>query len=160
MFTTSQTAIGLIEGSNGLKTISALSAAQLPEKTPNPLCSTLPNARHRRVTSGFRKHQFQGFNSRTQRMCQCLWQEGSRFEVTYEVCELWKLRVDAHSTALTPHYDYMQLQQQVASRPTWAAKSADMWKRSLPLRARKQGSTSSCALSYLYVFDPWFVRLS
>ena len=160
----------LIEGSNGLgKTISALSAV-LPiaiEKKLKILYVARTHRQHDRVIEElravFRKHQISGLSIRGRNeMCLNVFAARGAFDSKslMEVCELLKAksRCPYFTNVDERTYDYMQLQQQVASRPYMGSEIQRICKKKevCPYELVKN-ALSDCkviALSYLYVFDP------
>ncbi len=160
----------LIEGSNGLgKTISALSAV-LPiaiEKKLKILYVARTHRQHDRVIEElravFRKHQISGLSIRGRNeMCLNVFAAKGAFDSKslMEVCELLKAksRCPYFTNVDERTYDYMQLQQQVASRPYMGSEIQRICKKKevCPYELVKN-ALSDCkviALSYLYVFDP------
>jgi DNA excision repair protein ERCC-2 len=160
----------LIEGSNGLgKTISALSAC-LPiaiEKKLKILYVARTHRQHDRVIEElraiFRKHQISGLSIRGRNeMCLNVFASRGAFDSKslMEVCELLKAkgRCPYYTNVEERTYDYMQLQQQVASRPYMGSEIQRICKKKevCPYELVKAGlsDVKVIALSYLYVFDP------
>jgi DNA excision repair protein ERCC-2 len=160
----------LIEGSNGLgKTISALSAV-LPiaiEKKLKILYVARTHRQHDRVIEElravFRKHQISGLSIRGRNeMCLNVFAARGAFDSKslMEVCELLKAksRCPYYTNVADRTYDYMQLQQQVASRPYMGSEIQRICKKKevCPYELVKAGlsDVKVIALSYLYVFDP------
>ncbi len=160
----------LIEGSNGLgKTISALSAV-LPiaiEKKLKILYVARTHRQHDRVIEElravFRKHQISGLSIRGRNeMCLNVFASRGAFDSKslMEVCELLKTkrRCPYYTNVEKRTYDYMQLQQQVASRPYMGSEIQRICKKKevCPYELVKAGlsDVQVIALSYLYVFDP------
>jgi DNA excision repair protein ERCC-2 len=160
----------LIEGSNGLgKTISALSAV-LPvaiEKKLKVLYVARTHRQHDRVIEElravFRKHQISGLSIRGRNeMCLNVFAARGAFDSKslMEVCELLKAksRCPFYTNVQERTYDYMQLQQQVASRPYMGSEIQRICKKKevCPYELVKAGlsDVQVIALSYLYVFDP------
>ncbi len=160
----------LIEGSNGLgKTISALSAC-LPiaiEKKLKILYVARTHRQHDRVIEElravFRKHQISGLSIRGRNeMCLNVFAARGAYDSKslMEVCELLKAkgRCPYYSNVEQRTYDYMQLQQQVASRPYMGSEIQRICKKKevCPYELVKAGlsDVQVVALSYLYVFDP------
>lgn len=160
----------LIEGSNGLgKTISALSAV-LPvaiEKKLKILYVARTHRQHDRVIEElravFRKHQISGLSIRGRNeMCLNVFAARGAFDSKslMEVCELLKAksRCPYYTNVEDRTYDYMQLQQQVASRPYMGSEIQRICKKKevCPYELVKAGlsDVKVIALSYLYVFDP------
>ena len=160
----------LIEGSNGLgKTISALSAV-LPiaiEKKLKILYVARTHRQHDRVIEElravFRKHQVSGLSIRGRNeMCLNVFAAKGAFDSKslMEVCELLKAksRCPYYTNVDERTYDYLQLAQQVASRPYMGSEIQRICKKKevCPYELVKN-ALSDCkviALSYLYVFDP------
>ncbi len=160
----------LIEGSNGLgKTISALSAV-LPiaiEKKLKILYVARTHRQHDRVIEElravFRKHQVSGLSIRGRNeMCLNVFASKGAFDSKslMEVCELLKAksRCPYYTNVDERTYDYLQLAQQVASRPYMGSEIQRICKKKevCPYELVKN-ALSDCkviALSYLYVFDP------
>lgn len=160
----------LIEGSNGLgKTISALSAC-LPiaiEKKLKILYVARTHRQHDRVIEElravFRKHQISGLSIRGRNeMCLNVFASRGAFDSKslMEVCELLKAksRCPYYTNVDERTYDYLQLQQQVASRPYMASEIQRICKKKevCPYELVKASLSDAkvVALSYLYVFDP------
>jgi DNA excision repair protein ERCC-2 len=160
----------LIEGSNGLgKTISALSAV-LPiaiEKKLKILYVARTHRQHDRVIEElravFRKHQISGLSIRGRNeMCLNVFASRGAFDSKslMEVCELLKAkgRCPYYTNVEERTYDYMQLVQQVASRPYMGSEIQRICKKKevCPYELVKAGlsDVQVIALSYLYVFDP------
>ena len=160
----------LIEGSNGLgKTISALSAC-LPiaiEKKLKILYVARTHRQHDRVIEElravFRKHQISGLSIRGRNeMCLNVFASRGAFDSKslMEVCELLKAksRCPYYTNVEGRTYDYLQLQQQVASRPYMASEIQRICKKKevCPYELVKTALSDAkvVALSYLYVFDP------
>ncbi len=160
----------LIEGSNGLgKTISAL-AACLPvafEKNLRILYVARTHRQHDRVIEELRavykKHPVTGVSIRGRNeMCLNVFAAKGAFDSKslMEVCELLKAkgRCPYYLNVDEQTYDYLQLQQQLSSRPYTASEILRVCKKKelCPYELVKS-SLSDCkviALSYLYVFDP------
>lgn len=160
----------LIEGSNGLgKTISALSAC-LPvalEKNLKILYVARTHRQHDRVIEELRavykKHPVAGVSIRGRNeMCLNVFAARGAFDSKslMEVCELLKAkgRCPYYLNVDEQTYDYLQLQQQLSSRPYTASEILRVCKKKelCPYELVKS-SLSGCkviALSYLYVFDP------
>ncbi|MEJ5327700.1 MAG: ATP-dependent DNA helicase [Candidatus Bathyarchaeia archaeon] len=160
----------LIEGSNGLgKTISALSAC-LPiavEKDLKILYVARTHRQHERVIEELRavckKHAVSGVSLRGRnQMCLNTFAAKSASDARslMEVCELLKAkgRCAYHRAPEEQTYEYLQLQNQLTTRPYKASEiqrvcrkkricSYELVKASLP-------DVAVIALSYLYVFDP------
>jgi DNA excision repair protein ERCC-2 len=160
----------LIEGSNGLgKTISALSAV-LPvaiEKKLKILYVARTHRQHDRVIEElrmvFRKHQISGLSIRGRNeMCLNVFAARGAFDSKslMEVCELLKAksRCPFYTNVEERTYDYLQLQQQIASRPYMGSEIQRICKKKevCPYELVKKGlsDVKVVALSYLYVFDP------
>jgi DNA excision repair protein ERCC-2 len=160
----------LIEGSNGLgKTISALSAV-LPvaiEKKLKILYVARTHRQHDRVVEElravFKKHHISGLSLRGRNeMCLNVFAARGAFDSKslMEVCELLKVkgRCPYYSNVERRTYDYMQLQQQVASRPYMGSEIQRICKKKevCPYELVKGGLSDArvIALSYLYIFDP------
>jgi DNA excision repair protein ERCC-2 len=160
----------LIEGSNGLgKTISAL-AAVLPvaiEKKLKILYVARTHRQHDRVVEElravFRRHQISGLSIRGRNeMCLNVFAARGAFDSKslMEVCELLKVknRCPYYTNVEQRTYDYMQLQQQVASRPYMGSEIQRICKKKevCPYELVKAGlsDVKVIALSYLYIFDP------
>jgi DNA excision repair protein ERCC-2 len=160
----------LIEGSNGLgKTISALSAC-LPvavEKKLKILYVARTHRQHDRVIEElravFRKRQISGLSIRGRNeMCLNVFASRGAFDSKslMEVCELLKAkgRCPYYTNVEERTYDYMQLQQQVASRPYMGSEIQRICKKKevCPYELVKAGlsDVKVIALSYLYLFDP------
>lgn len=160
----------LIEGSNGLgKTISSLSAC-LPvaiEKKLKILYVARTHRQHDRVIEElraiYRRHPVTGVSIRGRNeMCLNVFAAKGAFDSKsmMEVCELLKAkgRCPYYRSVDERTYDYIQLQQQVASRPYMASEILKICKKKevCPYELIK-GAISDAkvlALSYLYVFDP------
>ncbi len=160
----------LIEGSNGLgKTISALSAC-LPlaiEKKLKILYVARTHRQHDRVIEElravFRKHQISGLSIRGRNeMCLNVFAAKGTFDSKslMEVCELLKAkgRCPYFTNVDNRTYEYMQLQQQISSRPYMGSEIQQVCKRKeiCPYELVKKALSDArvVALSYLYVFDP------
>ena len=160
----------LIEGSNGLgKTISALSAC-LPvaiEKNLKILYVARTHRQHDRVIEElravFRKHQVTGVSIRGRNeMCLNVFATRGAFDSKslMEVCELLKAksRCPYYVNVDERTYDYLQLQQQIATRPYMASEIQSICKKRevCPYELVKSALSDAkvVALSYLYVFDP------
>ena len=160
----------LIEGSNGLgKTISALSAC-LPvamKKNLKILYVARTHRQHDRVIEELRavykQRPVTGVSIRGRNeMCLNVFAAKGAFDSKslMEVCELLKAksRCPYYVNVDNRTYDYIQLQQQVASRPYMASEILRVCKKKelCPYELVK-GAVSDArviALSYLYVFDP------
>lgn len=160
----------LIEGSNGLgKTISALSAC-LPvamKKNLKILYVARTHRQHDRVIEELRavykQRPVTGVSIRGRNeMCLNVFAAKGAFDSKslMEVCELLKAksRCPFYVNVDNRTYDYLQLQQQVASRPYMASEILRVCKKKelCPYELVK-GAVSEArviALSYLYVFDP------
>jgi DNA excision repair protein ERCC-2 len=160
----------LIEGSNGLgKTISSLSAC-LPiavEKKLKILYVARTHRQHDRVIEELRavckKHQVAGVSIRGRNeMCLNNFAARGAFDSKslMEVCELLKTksRCPYYLNVDEQTYDYLQLQQQIATRPYMASEIQRICKKKelCPYELVKSAlsDTKVIALSYLYVFDP------
>lgn len=160
----------LIEGSNGLgKTISALSAC-LPvamKKNLKILYVARTHRQHDRVIEELRavykRRPVTGVSIRGRNeMCLNVFAAKGAFDSKslMEVCELLKSksRCPYYVNVDNRTYDYLQLQQQVASRPYMASEILRVCKKKelCPYELVKGAVTDArvLALSYLYVFDP------
>ncbi|HUT16801.1 MAG TPA: helicase C-terminal domain-containing protein [Acidobacteriota bacterium] len=160
----------LIEGSNGLgKTISALSAC-LPaavEKGLKILYVARTHRQHDRVIEElravFKKHKVSGISLRGRnQMCLNNFAARNAFDAKslMEVCELLKAkgRCPYHKTADEQTYEYLQLQQQIATRPYKASEIQRICRKKgmcpYELVKASLSDVTVIALSYLYVFDP------
>ncbi len=160
----------LIEGSNGLgKTISSLSAC-LPiaiRKNLKILYVARTHRQHDRVIEELRavykRHPVSGVSIRGRNeMCLNAFAAKGAFDSKslMEVCELLKAksRCPYYVNVDERTYDYLQLQQQVASRPYMASEIMRVCrKKELCPYELIKGALSDAkviALSYLYVFDP------
>ncbi|MGA3288846.1 MAG: ATP-dependent DNA helicase [Candidatus Bathyarchaeia archaeon] len=160
----------LIEGSNGLgKTIAALSAC-LPvaiEKNLKILYVARTHRQHDRVIEElravFRKHQITGVSIRGRNeMCLNVFAARGAFDSKslMDVCELLKAksRCPYYINVDERTYDYLQLQQQIATRPYMASEIQSICKKKevCPYELVKSALSDAkvVALSYLYVFDP------
>ncbi|MGD0643744.1 MAG: ATP-dependent DNA helicase [Candidatus Bathyarchaeia archaeon] len=160
----------LIEGSNGLgKTISALSAC-LPvaiEKNLKILYVARTHRQHDRVIEELRaiykRHQVTGISIRGRNeMCLNAFASRGAFDSKslMEVCELLKAknRCPYYINVDERTYDYLQLQQQIATRPYVASEIQRICtkKEVCPYELVKSALSTAkvVALSYLYVFDP------
>jgi DNA excision repair protein ERCC-2 len=160
----------LIEGSNGLgKTISALSAC-LPvavEKGLKILYVARTHRQHDRVIEElravFKRHPISGVSLRGRnQMCLNSFAARKAFDAKslMEVCELLKAkgRCPYHKSPEEQTYEYLQLQQQVASRPYKASEIQRICRKkgACPYELVKAAlsDVAVIALSYLYVFDP------
>jgi DNA excision repair protein ERCC-2 len=160
----------LIEGSNGLgKTISALSAC-LPvaiEKKLKILYVARTHRQHDRVIEElravFRKHQVSGLSIRGRNeMCLNVFAARGAFDSKslMEVCELLKAksRCPYFTNVDERTYDYLQLAQQIASRPYMGSEIQRICKKKevCPYELVKNALSDArvISLSYLYVFDP------
>ncbi len=160
----------LIEGSNGLgKTISSLSAC-LPvaiEKNLKILYVARTHRQHDRVIEELRavynKHHVTGVSIRGRgEMCLNVFAARGAFDSKslMEVCELLKAksRCPYYVNVDERTYDYIQLSQQVASRPYMASEIMKVCKKKelCPYELVKSALSEAkvIALSYLYVFDP------
>ncbi len=160
----------LIEGSNGLgKTIAVLSAV-LPtalEKKLKVLYVARTHRQHERVIEELKaiskKQPVTGVSLRGRNeMCLNRFESGQAYDAKslMEVCELLKAKRQCpyYKHADEQAYDYLQLQQQIATRPY---KSSEIMrvckkKRICPYELIKSAisDVNVVALSYLYVFDP------
>jgi DNA excision repair protein ERCC-2 len=160
----------LIEGSNGLgKTISSLSAC-LPvaiKKNLKILYVARTHRQHDRVIEELRavykRHPVSGVSIRGRNeMCLNAFAADGGFDSKsmMEVCELLKAkgRCPFYVNVDNQTYDYLQLQQQIASRPYMASEIMRFCrKKELCPYELVKGAVSEAkviALSYLYVFDP------
>ena len=160
----------LIEGSNGLgKTISSLSAC-LPvaiKKNLKILYVARTHRQHDRVIEELRavykRHPVSGVSIRGRNeMCLNAFAADGGFDSKsmMEVCELLKAkgRCPFYVNVDNQTYDYLQLQQQIASRPYIASEILRFCrKKELCPYELVKGAVSEAkviALSYLYVFDP------
>jgi DNA excision repair protein ERCC-2 len=160
----------LIEGSNGLgKTISSLSAC-LPvaiKKNLKILYVARTHRQHDRVIEELRavykRHPVSGVSIRGRNeMCLNAFAADGGFDSKsmMEVCELLKAkgRCPFYVNVDNRTYDYLQLQQQIASRPYMASEILRFCrKKELCPYELVKGAVSEAkviALSYLYVFDP------
>jgi DNA excision repair protein ERCC-2 len=160
----------LIEGSNGLgKTISAISAC-LPtavEKDLKILYVARTHRQHDRVIEElravFKKHHVSGISLRGRsQMCLNNFAVKNAFDAKslMEACELLKAkgRCPYHKTPQEQTYEYLQLQQQIATRPYKASEIQKVCRRKglCPYELVKAAlsDVKVIALSYLYVFDP------
>jgi DNA excision repair protein ERCC-2 len=160
----------LIEGSNGLgKTISALSAC-LPiamERNLKILYVARTHRQHDRVIEELREiykhHPITGVSIRGRNeMCLNVFASKGAFDSKslMEVCELLKAkgRCPFYTNVDERTYDYLQLAQQVASRPYMGSEILRICKKKevCPYELIKNAVTDArvIALSYLYVFDP------
>ena len=160
----------LIEGSNGLgKTISSLSAC-LPvaiKKNLKILYVARTHRQHDRVIEELRavykRHPVSGVSIRGRNeMCLNAFAADGGFDSKsmMEVCELLKAkgRCPFYVNVDNRTYDYLQLQQQVASHPYMASEILRFCrKKELCPYELVKGAVSDAkviALSYLYVFDP------
>ncbi len=160
----------LIEGSNGLgKTISALSAC-LPvaiKKNLKILYVARTHRQHDRVIDELRaiykRRPVTGISIRGRNeMCVNVFASDGAFDSKslMEVCELLKTkgRCPFYVNVDERTYDYIQLQQQVASRPYMASEILRICKKKelCPYELVKGAVPDArvIALSYLYVFDP------
>ncbi len=160
----------LIEGSNGLgKTISSLSAV-LPaavDKKLKVLYVARTHRQHERVIEELkaicRKQPVTGVSLRGRNeMCLHKFETHQVYDAKslMELCELLKAKGECpyYKRSDQQAYDYLQLQQQIASRPY---KSSEIMrvckkKRICPYELIKSAlsDVNVIALSYLYVFDP------
>jgi DNA excision repair protein ERCC-2 len=160
----------LIEGSNGLgKTISALSAC-VPvavEKNLKILYVARTHRQHDRVIEELRaiynKHRISGVSIRGRNeMCLNVFAQRGAFDSKslMEVCELLKAkgRCPYYVGVDERTYDYLVLQQQVATKPYMASEIIGICKKKkvCPYELVKAALSDAkvIALSYLYVFDP------
>ena len=160
----------LIEGSNGLgKTISALSAC-LPiaiEKKLKILYVARTHRQHDRVIEELRavykRHPIAGISIRGRNeMCLNAFAAKGAFDSKslMEVCELLKAkgRCPYYKNVDEQTYDYLQLQQQVSTRPYMASEILRICKKKelCPYELVKASLSDAkvIALSYLYAFDP------
>jgi len=160
----------LIEGANGLgKTISALSAC-LPvavKKNLKILYVARTHRQHDRVIDELRaiykRRPITGISIRGRNeMCVNVFAANGAFDSKslMEVCELLKAkgRCPYYVNVDERTYDYLQLQQQVASRPYMASEILRICKKKevCPYELVKGAVPDAkvIALSYLYVFDP------
>jgi DNA excision repair protein ERCC-2 len=160
----------LIEGSNGLgKTISALSAC-LPvavEKDLKILYVARTHRQHDRVIEELRevskRHPISGVSLRGRnQMCLNSFAAKSALDAKslMEVCELLKAkgRCPYHKAPEEQTYEYLQLQQQIATRPYKASEIQQVCRKKgvCPYELVKAAlsDVTVIALSYLYVFDP------
>jgi len=160
----------LIEGSNGLgKTISALSAC-VPvavEKNLKILYVARTHRQHDRVIEELRaiynKHHVSGVSIRGRNeMCLNVFAQRGAFDSKslMEVCELLKAkgRCQYYVNVDQRTYDYLTLQQQVATKPYMASEIIAVCKKKqvCPYELVKSALSDAkvIALSYLYVFDP------
>ena len=160
----------LIEGSNGLgKTISALSAC-LPvavEKGLMILYVARTHRQHDRVIEElravFKRHAISGVSLRGRnQMCLNSFAAKTALDAKslMEVCELLKAkgRCPYHKTAEEQTYAYLELQQQIATRPYKASEIQRICRKKgvCPYELVKAAlsDVTVIALSYLYVFDP------
>ncbi len=160
----------LIEGSNGLgKTISALSAV-LPtamEKNLKVLYVARTHRQHERVIEELKaiskKQPVTGVSLRGRNeMCLNKFEPREKYDSKSlsEICELMKTKGQCpyFKNAGEQTYDYLQLQQQIATRPYKSSEimSVCKKKRLCPYELVKSciSDVNVVALSYLYVFDP------
>jgi len=160
----------LIEGSNGLgKTISALSAC-LPaafEKGLKILYVARTHRQHDRVIEElravFKRHPISGVSLRGRnQMCLNSFAAKTALDAKslMEVCELLKAkgRCPYHKTAEEQTYAYLELQQQIATRPYKASEIQRICRKKgvCPYELVKAAlsDVNVIALSYLYIFDP------
>ena len=160
----------LIEGSNGLgKTISAISAC-LPTAVAKDLKILYVARTHRQhdrvieeLRAVFKKHHVSGISIRGRnQMCLNNFAAKSAYDAKslMEACELLKAkgRCPYHKVPEEQTYDYLQLQQQIASRPYTASEIQKVCRRKsvCPYELVKAAlpDVKVAALSYLYVFDP------
>ena len=160
----------LIEGSNGLgKTISAISAC-LPtaiEKDLKILYVARTHRQHDRVIEElravFKKHHVSGISLRGRnQMCLNNFASKNAYDAKslMEACEMLKAkgRCPYHKGPEEQTYEYLQLQQQLATRPYTASEIQKVCQRrrvcSYELVKAALADVKVIALSYLYVFDP------
>jgi DNA excision repair protein ERCC-2 len=160
----------LIEGSNGLgKTISAISAC-LPtavEKDLKILYVSRTHRQHDRVIEElravFKKHHVSGISLRGRnQMCLNNLAVKNAFDAKslMEACELLKAqgKCPYHKAPEEQTYEYLQLQQQIATRPYKASEIQKVCRRKgvCPYELVKAAlsDVKVVALSYLYIFDP------
>ena len=160
----------LIEGSNGLgKTISAISAC-LPtaiEKDLKILYVARTHRQHDRVIEElravFKKHHVSGISIRGRnQMCLNNFAAKNAYDAKslMEACEMLKAkgRCPYHKAPEEQTYEYLQLQQQLATRPYTASEIQKVCRRrrvcSYELVKAALADVKVVALSYLYVFDP------
>jgi DNA excision repair protein ERCC-2 len=160
----------LIEGSNGLgKTISALSAC-LPiaiEKKLKILYVARTHRQHDRVIEELRavykRHPVAGVSIRGRNeMCLNVFAARGAFDSKslMEVCELLKTksRCPYYLNVKAQTFDYIQLQQQISTRPYTSSEIQSVCKKKeicpYELVKASLSDTKVIALSYLYVFDP------
>jgi DNA excision repair protein ERCC-2 len=160
----------LIEGSNGLgKTISALSAC-LPvavEKGLKILYVARTHRQHDRVIEElrevFKRHPISGVSLRGRnQMCLNSFAARNALDAKslMEVCELLKAkgRCPYHKAPEEQTYEYLQLQQQIATRPYKASEIQKICRKKgvcpYELVKASLSDVTVIALSYLYVFDP------
>ena len=160
----------LIEGSNGLgKTISAISAC-LPtaiEKDLKILYVARTHRQHDRVIEElravFKKHHVSGISLRGRnQMCLNNFASKNAYDAKslMEACEMLKAkgRCPYHKGPEEQTYEYLQLQQQLATRPYTASEIQKVCRRrrvcSYELVKAALADVKVIALSYLYVFDP------
>lgn len=159
----------LIEGSNGLgKTISALSAV-LPtaiEKKLKILYVARTHRQHERVIEELKaiskKHPVTGVSLRGRNeMCLNKFESGQAYDAKslMEVCELLKAKGKCpyYKNSDEQTYDYLQLQQQISTRPYKSSEIMRICKKKhiCPYELVKSAisDVNVVALSYLYVFD-------
>lgn len=160
----------LIEGSNGLgKTISAISSA-LPtavEKDLKILYVARTHRQHDRVIEElrrvFKKHHVSGISIRGRnQMCLNSFAVKNAYDAKslMEACELLKAegRCPYYKAPEEQTYEYLQLQQQIATRPYMASEIQKVCRRrkvcSYELLKAALPNVKVVALSYLYIFDP------
>ncbi len=160
----------LIEGSNGLgKTISSLSAC-IPvaiEKNLKILYVSRTHRQHDRVIEElkaiYNKHHVAGVSIRGRsEMCLNVFAARGAFDSKslMEVCELLKAksRCPYYVNVDERTYDYLQLAQQIATRPYMASEILRICKKKevCPYELVKSALADAkvLALSYLYVFEP------
>jgi DNA excision repair protein ERCC-2 len=160
----------LIEGSNGLgKTISAISSV-LPtavEKDLKILYVARTHRQHDRVIEElrrvFKKHHVSGISIRGRnQMCLNSFAAKNAYDAKslMEACELLKAegRCPYYKAPEEQTYEYLQLQQQIATRPYMASEIQKVCRRrkvcSYELIKAALPNVKVVALSYLYIFDP------
>jgi DNA excision repair protein ERCC-2 len=160
----------LIEGSNGLgNTIAALSAC-LPvavEKGLKILYVARTHRQHDRVIEElrevFKRHPISGVSLRGRnQMCLNSFAARNALDAKslMEVCELLKAkdRCPYHKAPEEQTYEYLQLQQQIATRPYKASEIQKICRKKgvcpYELVKASLSDVTVIALSYLYIFDP------
>jgi DNA excision repair protein ERCC-2 len=160
----------LIEGSNGLgKTVAALSAC-LPVavgKDLKILYVARTHRQHDRVIEELRevskRHPISGVSLRGRnQMCLNSFAARNALDAKslMEVCELLKAkgRCPYHKAPEEQTYEYLQLQQQIATRPYKASEIQKICRKKgvcpYELVKASLSDVTVIALSYLYVFDP------